>query len=245
MTMIEGAGVPLHVEEHGPTGAAATVLVHDLAADALTFGPLAGALGADGRRAITYDRRGYGASGAPTPYSATTVEEQAEDLAAVIAALNAAPALLVGQGFGALIALDVVRRHPALVCGAVAYDPPLFAFVPEATEGMAAQRQMLEDALREGGPRAAVAAWLGADAPADELARAQDAHRGFFADYAGLASWPVTRPELRAMVAPVTLLTSPDSAAVVVLAADRMAALMPDARRVTDGDIAAAALAVG
>jgi pimeloyl-ACP methyl ester carboxylesterase len=35
-------------------------------------------------RVIAYDRRGYGESGVPQPYTGTTVSEQAEDLAALV-----------------------------------------------------------------------------------------------------------------------------------------------------------------
>ena len=111
-------------------------------------------LAAAGARAIAYDRRGYGASGAPEPYAATTVQEQAEDAAALLAALGAAPAVLVGDGFGALVVLDLLVRRPELARAAVLVDPPLHAFVPAATEALAAERVLLEEALREGGPGA-------------------------------------------------------------------------------------------
>ena len=60
---------------------------------------------------MTYDRRGYGGSGAPEPYERTTIHEQAEDLAALVAALGAAGAVGVGADLGALVVLDVLRRH--------------------------------------------------------------------------------------------------------------------------------------
>ena len=110
---------------------------------------------------IAHDRRGYGGSGAPEPYAATTVQEQGEDAAALLQALGAAPVRIVGFGFGALIALDLLVRRPALIASAVLCDAPLLAFVPEANEALALQRQQLEEALREGGPAAAIARWLG------------------------------------------------------------------------------------
>ena len=66
-------------------------------------------------------------------------------------------------------------------------------------------------------------------------------HRAFFADYAGLASWPVTRRELRSMDLPAVVLTGPGTPAHVVAAADALAALLPAARRADDGDLVAAA----
>ena len=238
---VEGAGVALNVVERGlgPT----VLLVHGMASDAEALAPLAQAL-AEGARVIAYDRRGYGCSGAPEPYQATTVEEQAEDAAALLRRLDAGPALVCGDGFGALIALDLAKRHRALVRAAVFSEPPLFMFVPEATEQLAAQRAQLEEAMREGGPEAGVEAWLGGRVGAEAVARARAAYRGFFADYAGLASWPASRRELRALDLPAVVLTGPSSPPHVVAAADELAALLPDARRTADGDLVAAARAL-
>jgi pimeloyl-ACP methyl ester carboxylesterase len=240
MPEIEGAGVALHYAERG-SGPPALVL-HGLASDAASWAAEVDALAAGGLRAIAYDRRGYGLSGAPEVYAATTVQEQAEDAAALLEGLGAAPALLVGDGFGALVALELLVRRPAIAVGAVLADVPLFAFVPAATEVLAAQRQLLEDALRAGGPGAAVRAWLGSDAVAPE--RAATWERGFFADYAGQASWSPSRRELRGIGVPVALVTGPASPAHVVAASDAAAALVPGARRVLDGDVVAAALAL-
>lgn len=234
---VEGAGVALAYIERGE--GPAVLLIHGIASDAAVLAPLAQAL-APRARVIAYDRRGYGASGAPEPYAATTVAEQAQDAAALLRALGVAPAVVAGEGFGALIALDLAKRHRELVRAAVLADPPLFAFVPEATAALSAQRALLEHALRAGGPELAVQAWLGEDADAAALARARSAHRAFFADVAGLASWPVTRGELRALDLPTVVLTRPGSPSHLVAAADALAGLLPAARRETGDDLAAA-----
>src|SRR4051812_24050329 len=100
---IEGAGVPLACIERGD--GPDVLLIHDVASCAEDLAPLAHALSAD-HRVIAYDRRGYGGSGAPTPFQATTVNEQAEDAAALLATLGGHDVTLLGLGFGALIALD-------------------------------------------------------------------------------------------------------------------------------------------
>jgi pimeloyl-ACP methyl ester carboxylesterase len=235
---VEGAGVALNVVEHG--AGAPVLLIHDLAADAEAMAPVAQALAGEAR-VIAYDRRGYGSSGAPEPYRGTTVEEQAQDAAAVLGALEPGAALVCGDGFGALVALDLAKRHRPLVRAAVLRDPPLFMFVPEATERLAAQHAELEAAVREGGPEAGVEAWLDRRVDRPALQRAREAHRAFFADYAGLASWPVTRRELRSMDLPAVVLTGPGTPAHVVAAADALAGLLPAARRADDGDLVAAA----
>jgi len=237
-SIVEGAGVALNVVERG--AGAPVLLIHGLASDAEAMAPVAQALAGDAR-AIAYDRRGYGSSGAPEAYRGTTVEEQAQDAAALLAALDAGPAVVCGDGFGALVALDLAKRHRALVRAAVLSNPPLFMFVPEATERLAAQHVELEAAVREGGPEAGVEAWLGGRAQGAALERARAAHRAFFADYAGLASWPVTRRELRALDVPAVVLTAPSSPPHIVAAADALAALLPLAARADDGDLVAAA----
>jgi pimeloyl-ACP methyl ester carboxylesterase len=235
---VRAAGVELAYTERG--AGPATLLIHGMAGDAAAFAGVLDALSAD-RRVIAYDRRGYGESEAPEPYEGTTVEEQAEDAVALLRGLGATPALVLGDGFGALVALDLLKRHVGVVRAAVLSNPPLFAFVPESTEVLAAQRAELEDALRAGGPEAAVERWLGGRIAGDELARARRAHRAFFADYVGLASWPITRRELRALATPAVVVTGPWSPPHVTAAADVLAELMPGATRMVDGDLVGAA----
>lgn len=238
MAYVEGAGVALHYEERGD--GCPLLIIHGMAPGAARWSAAVRELAAAGARAVAYDRRGYDASGAPEPYVATTVQEQSEDAAALIAALELVPALLVGDGFGALVALELLVRRPGLAWGAVLAEPPLYAYVPAATEALARERQALEQALRTGGPAAAVDAWVG-DRGAGA---ARGSHAGFFADYAGLASWSPSRRELRAIGVPVAVVTGPGSAPHVVAAADAGAALLPDARRYRDGDVLAATRAL-
>jgi pimeloyl-ACP methyl ester carboxylesterase len=238
MPTVEGAGVPLHYAECGD--GPPVLLVHGLASDAAAFAPVAEAVAAGGARAIAYDRRGYGASGAPEPYGGTSVEEQAEDAAALLRALDAAPAVVAGDGFGALVALDLAKRHGGLVRSAVLSNPVLYALVPEATELLSAQRAEIEEAVRSGGPGAGVEVFLGGRVEGAALERARAAHRGFFADYAGIATWSASRRELRAMATPAVVLTGPGTPPRIVEAADALTALLPEATRAADGDIAAA-----
>jgi pimeloyl-ACP methyl ester carboxylesterase len=239
MPEVEGAGVALHYEARGD--GRPLLVVHGMASDAAGWEPVLGELAAAGARAIAYDRRGYGSSGAPEPYAATTIQEQAEDAAALLIALGATPAVLVGDGFGALVVLELLVRRPQLASAAVLADPPLFAFVPAATEALAAERSLLEEGLREGGPAAAIDAWLGEGVDEDRRARAGASRLGFFADYAGQLSWSPSRRELRAIAVPVAVVTGPASPAHVVAAADAASALLSDVRRSADGDVLGAA----
>ena len=90
--------VDLAVFERGD--GAPALFIHGIASDHTIWDETVAALG-DGVRAVSYDRRGYGASNAPEPYEGTSVEEQAEDAAAVLEALGAAPATVCGHSLGA------------------------------------------------------------------------------------------------------------------------------------------------
>jgi pimeloyl-ACP methyl ester carboxylesterase len=223
----------------------ATVLVHGMAGsredwDAATVPG----------RVIAYDRRGYGASSAPDPYTRTTVNEQAEDLATLVRALDAAPALLVGADFGALAVLDVLLRHRAVARAAVLIDAPLYAFMPEMTETLSAERLALEEALREDGPGEAVARWLEArgERDAGRVERARGDALAFFADYGGLATLPLTRGDLRGLDVPIGVVAARDVARPVAAAGapdggGPLLDLAPNARAFGDWREAAAALA--
>jgi pimeloyl-ACP methyl ester carboxylesterase len=228
---IEGAGVELAVEVRGE--GRPLLLVHDLAADRRALATAAAAAHALGARAIAYDRRGYGDSGAPEPYEGTTVQEQAQDALALLRALGAdgGDALALGDGFGALVVLDLLVRLPGLLAGAVLVQPPLNQLSEEAAAVLSTQRELLEAALRDGGPAAAVEAWRpGADAGV------RAAHRAFFADFGGLASWPVTRRELRAVTVPVVVVTGSATPPHLLTAADALAELLGDGRRLRGED---------
>ena len=146
-----GAGPPL-------------LLLHETAATAAIWEPLIDAIGGDART-IAPDRRGWGSSEAPEQYVATTVEEQAADGDALLRKIDAGPAVVCGAGLGAVIALELLLRHRDLVRAAVVIEPPLLAFLPEATQGLAADRQRIADAVQGGGPEAAVDLYLAGGLP--------------------------------------------------------------------------------
>jgi pimeloyl-ACP methyl ester carboxylesterase len=230
MLSAEGAGVALAYEETG--SGPGVLLLHGMADDHTAWRETAAAL-AQHARVVAPDRRGYGESGAPEPYERTTVAEQAEDAAALIGALGLGPVVACGVDVGALAILDLLLRHPSLVRAAVLVDPLAFALVADANEALAAEREALELALREGGPAEAVERWLrlhGAGDPA-RVARARRDARAFFADYGGQTTLALTRRELRGLDVPVAVLDGPDGPAHLRSAADALAGLLPDARR--------------
>jgi pimeloyl-ACP methyl ester carboxylesterase len=112
------------VRWRGPVGAPVVVAVHGITANAWSFGTVAEHL--DGELVmVAVDLRGRGASSdAPPPYG---IRSHADDVAAVIARLGAAPAVLIGHSMGAHVALMCAERHPEAVAGLVLVDggPPL------------------------------------------------------------------------------------------------------------------------
>jgi pimeloyl-ACP methyl ester carboxylesterase len=203
----QGLGVELAYEERGEGDP--VLLVHGIADRAVGWEAVAAQV-SDRLRLIAYDRRGYGDSGAPEPYERTTVEEQTEDAAALLRDLDVSGALIVGRDLGALVALDLVRRHRDLVRAVALVDPALYQLVPDATEALSAERVALEQAVRDGGPAGAVEHWLAArGAGPERIARAREDASAFFADYAGLPTLSILRRELRALDLPVAVFASP------------------------------------
>lgn len=80
-------------------------------------------------RVLTYDRRGHSQSERPTGQG--SVREDAEDLTGLIQALDLEPAWVVGNSFGASIALRALAENPGVLRGVVAHEPPLFSLLSE------------------------------------------------------------------------------------------------------------------
>jgi pimeloyl-ACP methyl ester carboxylesterase len=71
-----------------------------------------------GRRVIAYDRRGFGGSPRDAVIDSQLFHRDADDLAALLRRLDAAPAHLVGHSDGATVALLTAALHPDLVLSA-------------------------------------------------------------------------------------------------------------------------------
>lgn len=111
-------GCDLHYEERGE--GVPILLIHAGGATASTWGQAVDDL-AQGGRVITYDRRGYARSGGDPVHSIRT---HTEDAAALLDALGAPPAVVVGISISATIAIDLALRRPELVRAVVAHESP-------------------------------------------------------------------------------------------------------------------------
>ena len=102
--------------------------------DASGFGTLLGLV--TDRPVVTYAPRGSGRN--PTDTTPITVEEHADDLHRVIAALGVGPVDLFASSGGAVNALALVAAHPGDVRRVVAHEPPTAALLPDREHVLAA-----------------------------------------------------------------------------------------------------------
>ncbi|MBN6041428.1 alpha/beta fold hydrolase [Amycolatopsis sp. 195334CR] len=85
---------------------------------------------------ITYDRRGHFRSTDETT-GAVPVSLQADDARAVIEHAGLGKATVFGTSAGALIGLDLAARHPDVLTGLIAHEPPVVHLLPDAEEWLA------------------------------------------------------------------------------------------------------------
>jgi len=118
MGSVRSEGCDLYCEEVGQ--GVPILLIHPAGATASTWGSVTEALARLGR-VLTYDRRGYARSGGQPVRSVST---HTADAAAMLEALGAAPAVVVGTSAGAGIAIDLAVRRPELVGVVIAHEFP-------------------------------------------------------------------------------------------------------------------------
>jgi pimeloyl-ACP methyl ester carboxylesterase len=226
---VEVAGVELRSWSRGK--GSPVLLIHETAATAEIWMPLAEALG-DDAAAIAFDRRGWGESGAPEVYVRTTIEEQARDAAAVLEAHDTGPAVVCGAGIGAVIALELLLGQPELARAGVLIEPPLLALVPDATEGLSTDRKAIEGAFREGGPPAALDLYLGGGLPylgpgaqripAGVSAAARERPLSLFAELATVPAWSIRSGALAEVTARSAVVVASSTPQPVLSAAEQL-----------------------
>lgn len=112
MPYADANGISLHYQDAGPAGAPIVLLLHELGGSGDSWAATIPLL-TPSRRAIAVDCRGAGRSEKPTePF---TLEQMADDLAALIAVLDAGPVDVIGAALGSLLGVLLASRHPAAV----------------------------------------------------------------------------------------------------------------------------------
>jgi pimeloyl-ACP methyl ester carboxylesterase len=139
MPEVEVNGVRLYYELLGD--GEPLVLVHGSWADATGWQLVVPGL-ADSFRVLVYDRRGHSRSERPdTPGS---VDEDGDDLAALLVALELAPAHVVTNSYGGNIALRLATSRPDVFRSLCCHEPPLWSLL----EGDAESQAMLQQGAR-------------------------------------------------------------------------------------------------
>jgi pimeloyl-ACP methyl ester carboxylesterase len=174
MPRIGAHGVELYYEDRG-TGLP-ILGIHGSPSSAALWEPAAVRLAEHGR-CITYDRRGYGRSERPVPLT-LDVGIHAADAAALLAALDAAPAVVIGRSYGGGVAVELARRHPDVVAAIVLLEGDVQTLDP----GDRAELDELSGTIL-----------ALADRSSEEVAAA------LFALVVGEGAWETFSPELRSV----------------------------------------------
>jgi pimeloyl-ACP methyl ester carboxylesterase len=226
-----GAGTPV-LGIHGTPGSAA--LWEDAARDLSRHG-----------RCITYDRRGFGRSPLPDGTTSLDLDDHVDDALALLDALAARPAVVVGRSSGGVIALALALREPSAVLGLALLEPSLVTvdLVAAAWATRLRERVIAAEAVEPGSAARTVVVGALGDGVWDAWpARLRDVlTRGSPAVLAeargeGLDLSPkplvVDRDALAALPVPVLLVSGEDSPAPLRAVVARLAAAMPDATSV-------------
>jgi esterase len=141
-------GVRLYYEERG--SGTPIVGIHGAGSSAVFWEDAAERLAAQGR-VLTYDRRGSWRSDRPDSYERTTVREHADDALALVRALDAEPAVLIGRSYGGTVALELALQHPESVRALALLEAGPMGLSAEYDEWFERLAETLERAVGERG----------------------------------------------------------------------------------------------
>ena len=163
MATINVNGVDLHYDE---VGSGAPILgIHGTPSSSALWADAARELAGHGR-CIVYDRRGFGLSGPHPRPDHLDLDTHVADAAALLVALDAAPATVVGRSTGGLVALALARAHPDVVGRLVLLEPTVLTLDEDARHWAdRLRRRVIAAALTHPG-RAAEAVVVAALGPA-------------------------------------------------------------------------------
>src|SRR5688572_2733620 len=129
MPEAEANGVRLYYELHGSGEPLA--LVHGAWVDTTTWRFVVPGL-AENFRVLSYDRRGHSRSERPATQG--SFDEDGDDLAALLEALDLAPAHVVTNSWGGNIGLRLATRRPDVFRSLSCHEPPLWSLLEDDAE---------------------------------------------------------------------------------------------------------------
>lgn len=161
MPTVSVNGAELYYETRG--SGSPVLFIQGATGDGGTFDRVADIL-ANEFTVVTYDRRGNSRSPRPRNWTTTSMDEQADDAASLLRALNLSPAAVFGTSGGAIILLNLLIRHADVVRGAILHEPPLVSVLPNAAEVGAMLQARTQEGMAHGGPRGAMELFLRGEA---------------------------------------------------------------------------------
>lgn len=107
---------------------------------------------------VAIDRRDYGNSEltqslpdeASNPNSEYRVKRDAQDVAALAQHLSDEPVYVLGSSSGAIVAMHVLKEHPAVVKEIAFHEPPINTFLPDSDYWKEKNDEIVKIALSEG-----------------------------------------------------------------------------------------------
>ncbi len=146
MPFAEANGVNIYYELKGESGDP-MVLIHGSWIDHSNWTRVVGGL-SESFRVLTYDRRGHSKSQKISKQG--SFDEDADDVADLIAQLGLAPAHVVGNSTGSVIALKLAAKRPTIFRSLIVHDPPAFGLLRSdpAMTPLLARTNTLEDVAK-------------------------------------------------------------------------------------------------
>jgi pimeloyl-ACP methyl ester carboxylesterase len=257
MNTIQLETVSLACSQHGRC--APLILVHGSNSDYRSWEPVVASL-AEQFRVIVYSRRWHWPNEPISEDVDYSMHQHVADLEVVIDALNTAPTHLVGHSYGALVCLLLAIRRPYLVRSLVLAEPPAITLFTSSTPTAGEMIKLFLRrprtafaiaklgatgvataiaAFKRGDPDSAINAFgpavLGRKAFSQLSAERLEQVRAntIAAEFLGSGFAALDDDRLRAINTPTLLLSGRDSPQLFHRLIERLAQLIPDARRAT------------
>ena len=240
--------VRISYEISGPADGPAVVLLHALLGDRPSMRPVADRL-QDAARVIIPDARGHGATSALTDRT-VSMTDLANDVVAVLEAAGImGPVHIVGHGQGAITALEIAHWRPDHIASLVLVEPDALTVLDgETDEKIVATREKARAGQRE----ASDLSYKGlADRALDRyldrrwgegwrdrltpirMASVRRSVQSLSPSLDALGRFRILPEHVAALPVPVLIVTGEDTPAAERLIADRFAAWIPTADRIT------------
>ncbi len=238
--LVEANGATLHVEVTGH--GSPVLLVPGAGGDARQYAELARLL-AQKHTVIAYDRRNNGRSSQKPDWAKTSVDQHADDVAALLERLGAARCVVFGNSTGALIALAAALKTPGRFTAAVLHEPALLGVLSDPDDAMATVQPVIAAAVETGGLAGGAEAFVqfaAGDAaallPPDFLEGLRTNARVLLeSEFGAFASWQPEQAALSGMSVPLAVLSAEQTTPFFVEAAEWVASHAGVSRRTVSG----------